>query len=97
MKDYLPLGSVVKLKNGKKSVMIIGVNQDSQDKNNYDYVSVLHPEGYINPDFFFLFNNDDISEVSFMGCINSETQLFREMLLNAEKKENKESEKNAGK
>lgn len=95
MKELLPIGSVVLLNNGKKSLMIIGVLQHSKDDNTrYDYLAVLHPEGHINNESFFLFNQEDIQEVKFIGLVNAETQIFRNQLIQAEKEK---EEKDGGK
>lgn len=71
-----PIGSVVKLKNAEKELMIIGIlpiNEDIQ----YDYLAVLYPEGYINDKYVFLFNHDDILEVKYLGYMDSSYQMFR--------------------
>ena len=48
MKELLPLGTVVTLKQGKKRLMIVGrlQNQVGSDKI-YDYAAVLWPEGVL--------------------------------------------------
>ena len=76
MKVLLPIGSVVKLKEGTKSVMIIGILQEDAEGNNYDYISCLFPEGYIDEETFYLFNHDDIEIVESMGYVNSQTKEF---------------------
>lgn len=75
MKDLLPLGSVVSLKDATKSLMIIGKRIVSNNEK-FDYLSVLFPEGYISKESFYSFNNGDIEEVKFLGCINVESQVF---------------------
>lgn len=91
MEELLPIGSVVLLKNGSKSLMVIGVLQHAKDEEKrYDYLGVLHPEGHINNESFFLFNQEDIQEVKFIGLINAETQIFRNQIIEAEK--NKEGQ-----
>lgn len=88
MKDLLPIGSVVKLKNGVKSLMIIGWNQIKEQTTRYDYVGVLHPEGHLNKNSFFLFNQEDIEEIKFIGYVNTEAQIFRQKAIEAEKEAN---------
>lgn len=91
MKNLAPLGSVVLLKDGTRSLMVIGANRICSENKFYDYIGVLHPEGYVNADGFFLFNHEDIQEIKFIGCVNSETQVFRQMMEEAEqKKEDKD-------
>lgn len=42
MKEYLPLGSVITLKNGSKRLMIVGRLQNQIGSNDiYDYAAVL--------------------------------------------------------
>ena len=72
MKDLLPIGTVVTLKEGVKSLMIIGIMQTDENEKVYDYIAVLYPEGFLNAETFFLFNNEDIVEVKFNGYIDAE-------------------------
>lgn len=83
MKNLLPLGSVVLLENATKSLLIVGTDQIDEDNIRYDYISCVFPEGYIDSETFFLFNNEDIKEVKFVGCINAESQTYLQMLRNA--------------
>lgn len=82
MKTLLPIGSVVRLQEGKKNVMIVGTYQQDETKTRYDYIAVVHPEGYINEDLFFLFNHENIEKVEFIGCVNAETQAYRQLVEN---------------
>lgn len=71
MYEYLlPIGTVVKLKNAEKSVMIFGLLQ-KKDVNGitemYDYVGVPYPVGYISPALNFVFNHSQIDEVVYNG------------------------------
>ena len=80
MKDLLPIGSVVMLKEATKALMIVGTMQQDEAGNKYDYISVIFPEGYINSETFFLFNNEDVVDVKFIGYINAESQTYAELL-----------------
>ncbi len=81
MKEYLPIGSVVLLHNGTKKIMIYGRKQLSQNDNKeYDYVACLFPEGNINENYTFLFNQENIREVVFRGYENEEEQEFQKLL-----------------
>lgn len=80
MKDLLPIGSVVMLKDATKSLMIVGTTQRDEDGHEFDYISVVFPEGYINSETFFLFNHEDIVDVKFVGCINAESQTYIQLL-----------------
>ena len=51
MKDLLPIGSVVTLKEGKKKLMIIGrIQENEKSKKLYDYAGCQWPEGYKDKD-----------------------------------------------
>lgn len=81
MKDLLPIGSVVTLKEGTKTLLIIGLLQQEVDTNTlHDYIACLYPEGYINHETMFLFDHEDIEEVNYIGFINAEAQLHHETL-----------------
>ena len=51
MKEYLPIGSVVTLKQGTKKVMICGrIQKETKQGQIYDYCACLYPEGMIDSD-----------------------------------------------
>lgn len=77
MKDLLPIGSIVLLKDASKKLMIIGIMQVNQKENKiYDYLGVPYPEGYIGSEHNFLFNHSDINDVIFTGYMNPEREIF---------------------
>lgn len=80
MKTILPIGSVVQLHDAEKSLMIIGALQTAEDGTEYDYIACVFPEGYLDEDTFFLFNNEDIETVHFMGYVNAESQAYNTMI-----------------
>ena len=80
MKNLLPIGTVVRLKGGKKNLMIVGILQQDDFGNKYDYIACIFPEGYIDEETFFMFNQNDIEEIIFFGCINAEVQIYIEGL-----------------
>lgn len=82
IKELLPIGSVVLLKEGKKHLMIYGILQKNTkgDDQEYDYVGVLYPEGHIGNKFQYLFNHEDIEEVVFRGFEDDERMYFIEKL-----------------
>ncbi|MBE6947727.1 MAG: DUF4176 domain-containing protein [Ruminococcaceae bacterium] len=78
MKQLLPLGSVVLLNGGKKRVMICGRMQIRvQDNVMFDYSACLYPEGIVDPKKLYLFNNEDIDKVYFVGMQDVEEFEFR--------------------
>lgn len=74
----LPIGSVVLLQGAVKKLMIIGVYQNIQrsgeNVDNYDYLGVFYPEGFLNMDSMMLFNHEQICDVVFVGYDNVERQ-----------------------
>lgn len=83
IKDLLPIGSIVRLQNGQKRLMITGVLQSKEDEldKQYDYLGILYPEGHIGGDFQYLFNHEDIDEIVFRGYEDQERQVFLDKLV----------------
>ena len=78
-KKFLPIGSVVLLKEGKKKIMICGRLQVSADTNRiYDYCGCLYPEGILKHDELILFQHDSIERVYFIGFQDQEGLEFDE-------------------
>lgn len=79
---YLPIGSVVMLKEGTKRVMITGfcAVDDRQKNGMWDYIGCLYPEGFLSSKQTCLFNHEQIETVYFMGLIDEEEQEFKEKL-----------------
>ena len=85
MKEYLPIGSVVILNDGEKTIMIYGRKQVHAETNvMYDYVACLYPEGNLNEEYTYLFNHNQIREVLFTGFINDDETVFLEVLNKAD-------------
>ena len=83
MKDkYLPIGTVVLLKNGKKKVMITGYLPITKGDNKkvFDYSACLFPEGFISVTKTAVFNHDQIEKIIQEGYSNEETTQFIEKL-----------------
>lgn len=74
MKKLLPLGSVVLLSESTKRVMITGRYQRAVGPEGrlWDYSACLFPEGNLGPDQTFLFNNEQIERVYFLGLQDEE-------------------------
>ena len=77
---YLPIGTVVLLKNGSKKVMILSYlifptgNAEKQEM--YDYGGCTFPEGVIDSKIGIGFNHDQIQEVVHMGLEDDEYKEF---------------------
>lgn len=80
--DLYPIGTVVRLKDGEKRLMITGVKQTNLDGDGeeYDYISVLYPEGHLGENFQYLFYHEDIEEVFFKGYEDEERNTFIQKL-----------------
>jgi hypothetical protein len=73
MKELLPIGSVVLLKESTKRVMIVGLKQKQVDDDKiWDYSACIYPEGILDPDHLFLFDNNQIETLFFMGYQDGE-------------------------
>lgn len=79
-KGLLPIGSVVLVGNSKKKVMIVGVCQKggSQEQKIWDYTGVIYPEGFLDPQKMFLFNNEQITQIFALGYQDAEQLAFKE-------------------
>lgn len=76
-KNFLPLGSVVKLQKAVKTVLVIqrAVQVPKEDELVYfDYGAVLYPEGMLD-DKIIYFNQEDILEIVFEGYSNDDDKL----------------------
>ena len=81
MKKYLPIGSVVLLKESQKRIMIVGLKQ--KQANSYkvwDYSACLYTEGILDPDKLFLFDNEQIERLYFVGLQDGEGLAFMKRL-----------------
>ncbi len=84
IRNLLPAGSVVLIRNAKHALMIYGVMQkDFVSGKVFDYISVLWPEGNGGTGTQFLFNHEDIVKVLFKGLNRIERDTFIEELLEA--------------
>ncbi len=78
LKKYLPIGTVVLLKEATKRIMIMGfccVDQEKSDKV-YDYCGVIYPEGYLVANQFLMFNHDQIDKIFYLGLDDEENKEF---------------------
>ena len=78
--DFLPLGSIIKLKgNTDKRFIVIGralaiANPEAENAKEYfDYALALYPEGIVG-DAFVYSNHDCITEVIFKGYSDAEDE-----------------------
>lgn len=88
MKDkyqkYLPIGSVVLLKDSSKRIMITGFYIKSKEIGDkiFDYIGCLYPEGILDTEKNLLFNHDDINKIFAIGYSDKEEKEFKTKLVN---------------
>lgn len=80
----LPIGSVVRLKDGEQKLMITGMYTQNNGKGQiYDYIAVLYPYGFTSNDEQYMFKHEDIEEVFFVGFDNEERkEMLKELVSN---------------
>ena len=90
---FLPIGTVVLLKNGKKEVMITSYciipRGDVYDKNGkveleegqmLDYGACTYPEGILDTDAVIGFNHEQIEKVCFKGYETEKSKAFSKII-----------------
>lgn len=80
---YLPIGTVIVLKNATKRIMITGFASMSPETGDtvYDYSGCAYPEGFFNYNQVLVFNHDQIDKVYFKGYSDEEAKEFKKVLL----------------
>lgn len=87
IRELLPIGSVIWLKEAKRPLMIFGLKQTDMDtQKEYDYIGVLYPEGTMGGETQFLFQHEDIERVVFRGYEDEARKVFIEKLEEVYKK-----------
>lgn len=79
MKDkYLPLGSVVILKEAEKKLVITGFRMKAVEIPDkiYDYCGCMYPEGTISSDLTCVFDHSQIEKVFFTGYEDEDSKEF---------------------
>ena len=76
---YLPIGSVVMLKGGKKRLMITGFCAIPEEEPNqiFDYSGCMYPEGFLSSSQTGLFNHEQIETVYSLGFSDDEEKQFQ--------------------
>ncbi len=74
----LPIGSVIRLKEGKINLMVIGYAQRklSDPDSFFDYAACPHPQGAMSAEQTILFNQDSIETICSIGYMNDESLQF---------------------
>lgn len=75
--EFLPIGSVVLLKEAKRKVVIIGFGVvEDGSKVVWDYLGCAYPIGVVSSDSNLLFNRDQIEELVSVGYVDEEGKKF---------------------
>lgn len=84
IEKYLPVGSVIMLKNGDKKLMVTGFCvRDARNKDKvFDYCACLYPEGILRSDHVVLFNHSEIKDIFSLGYSDDEEKQFQTKLKN---------------
>lgn len=95
---YLPVGTVVLLKEQNKRFMITGFGVKSEEYNNkvFDYSGCLYPEGVLTLKETIVFDHEQIGKIYFMGFIDEEEKAFKVQLNEAINKMKNEIESEEG-
>lgn len=76
-KEWMPIGSVVYLKNGYKKLMIIGrgmIIQGDEGRLFFDYGGVQYPEGLMGDEIAY-FQKDAIEKIVFKGFSDDDDEM----------------------
>lgn len=77
----LPIGSVVKIRDTEKRMMIIGRAQRKEGEEElHDYCSVHFPEGFLDADHLIFHEHSDIEYIFRVGYINESEMDLEERL-----------------
>lgn len=81
---FLPIGTVVLLKEGKKKVMILSYlifpTGEAEHKEMYDYGGCAYPEGVVDSKVGVGFNHDQIEKVVHMGHVDDDYKELNDTL-----------------
>lgn len=81
-KRFLPIGTVVLLKNGEKKLMITayGVFSTTSKDKLYEYGGCLYPEGIIDSNDICAFNHEDIEQVYHLGYASDDWMNYNKIM-----------------
>lgn len=80
MQKYMPIGSVVKIKDSFQYYMIIGFNYKSND-GKFDYLACQYPYGVDIEHSTTSFNHEDIEKIFHIGFVNNQEKHFKAELI----------------
>lgn len=74
IESYLPIGTIVILKNSNQKIMINGYFGSDDKKTVYEYTGCIYPEGIIDSNKGLLFNHNSIKEIIYNGLNDDEVK-----------------------
>ena len=79
---YLPIGTVVILKEAAKRLMITGFcsTEEGKEEKIWDYSGCMYPEGFLASTQTALFDHEQIVKVYHMGLIDEEEKAFKKQI-----------------
>ena len=81
MKEFWPIGTVVKIFDGEDAeFMIVGYLPRNEKGERRDYVSVRYPMGAFNNNTYFFFDHKHIKEVVFGGYHSEKFSAFLQIM-----------------
>lgn len=84
---YFPIGTVITLIGGNRSLMIYGRRQKQENTGiTWDYVACLYPEGNISDRETVFFQNDEIDNVLFEGYTCEAEMRMQDIINKSEEK-----------
>ena len=86
---FLPIGTVVLLKEGTKKVMITSFmiftsGENGEEKKMFDYGACPFPEGIIDSSYAVGFNHDQIDQIVHLGLVDEDEVHFNTLLLQSQ-------------
>lgn len=79
---YLPLGTIVFIKNDIVMHMITGYLNKTKDGKVNDYISIPFPYGLMSEGIITFFNHEDIENIIYMGYENDDYKKLNEIMKN---------------
>ena len=83
IKKYLPLGTIVTIKNNDFFYMIVWYTQKISD-NTYDYIVVKYPIGFVDFNTLAFFNHENIEEIIYLGSYNDKMNKILKQIKDSE-------------
>lgn len=78
--DYLPIGTVVRLKQAEDLFMIIGLAVRNADGETRDYLAVRHPVGALSLESYYFFNHNMIGTIIHQGYASDDHESYKNLL-----------------